>query len=49
VARQSEATLDLLLSVMHSDLYSISLRLMAQIRPGGAERIAEYVLSRLGG
>jgi UDP-N-acetylglucosamine--N-acetylmuramyl-(pentapeptide) pyrophosphoryl-undecaprenol N-acetylglucosamine transferase len=49
VARQSEATLDLLLSVMRSDLHSISLKLMAQIKPGGAERIAEYVLSRLGG
>jgi UDP-N-acetylglucosamine--N-acetylmuramyl-(pentapeptide) pyrophosphoryl-undecaprenol N-acetylglucosamine transferase len=48
VARQSEADLDLLLGVIRSDLREISLGLMSRIKPGGAARIAEYVLSRIG-
>lgn len=47
VARQAEVSLDLLLQVMRADLTAISLRLMAQVEPGGAERIADYVLERL--
>jgi hypothetical protein len=33
---------------MRADLPAISLGLMALIRPGGAERIADFLLGRLG-
>jgi hypothetical protein len=49
VARQPELDLDLLLSVLRCDLHAISMGLMTLIKPDGAERIAEYVLRRLGG
>ena len=49
VARQPELDLDRLLSALRCDLHTISTGLMALNKPGGAERIAEYVLNRLGG
>ncbi len=48
VARQTELDLDLLLSVLQADLRSISIGLMALVKPGGAEQIVQYVLDRLG-
>jgi UDP-N-acetylglucosamine--N-acetylmuramyl-(pentapeptide) pyrophosphoryl-undecaprenol N-acetylglucosamine transferase len=48
VARQSELDLDRLLSALRCDLHTISTGLMTLNRLGGAERIAEYVLNRLG-
>ncbi len=47
VARQAELSIDVLLSVLRADLRAISTGLMTQVNPGGAERIAQYVLSRL--
>jgi len=44
VARQSEVNSDILLAALKCDARSISSRLMALIRPGGAEKIVQHVL-----
>ena len=48
VARQPELDLDRLLSALRCDLHPISTGLMALNKPGGADKIVEWVLRRLG-
>lgn len=49
VARQSALDLERLRAVLAADLHAISTGLMRLIRPGGADRIADYVMNWISG